>query len=42
MTKMWSIHVPPPVLDYIQTAYEVERSDEYIVVYHRRPESALP
>ena len=42
MTKMWSIHVPPPVLDYIQTAYEVERSDEYILVYHRRPEPALP
>ena len=42
MTKMWSIHVPPPVLDYIQTAYEVERSDEYILVYHRRPEPASP
>lgn len=42
MTKMWSIHVPPPVLDYIQTAYEVERSDEYVVIYHRRTESALP
>jgi hypothetical protein len=42
MTKMWSIHLPPPVLAYIQTAYEVERSDEYILVFHRRPEPALP
>lgn len=42
MTQMWSIHVPPAVLDYIQTDYEVERSDEYIVVYHRRPGPASP
>jgi len=42
MTQMWSIHVPPPVLAYIQTAYEVERSDEYIIVFHRRPEPASP
>ena len=42
MTKMWSIHLPPPVLAYIQIAYEVERSDEYILVYRRRPEPALP
>ena len=42
MTQMWSIHVPPPVLAYIQTEYEVERSDEYILVYHRRPEPASP
>ena len=42
MTQMWSIHVPPPVLDYIHTAYEVERSDQYIIVFHRRPEPASP
>jgi hypothetical protein len=42
MTTMWSIHVPPPVLDYIQSAYELEQSDEYILVYHRRPEPASP
>jgi hypothetical protein len=42
MSKMWSIHIPPPVLTYIQAAYEVERSDEYLIVCHRRPESALP
>ena len=42
MTKMWSIHVPPPVLTYIQTVYEVERSDEDLIVYHRRLASALP
>ena len=42
MTQMWSIHVPPPVLDYMHTAYEVERSDQYIIVFHRRPEPASP
>ena len=42
MTKMWSIHLPPPVLAYIQTAYEEERSDEYVLVYRRRPDPALP
>ncbi|MEY2498175.1 MAG: hypothetical protein QOD12_1731 [Verrucomicrobiota bacterium] len=42
LTQMWSIHVPPRVLAYIQTAYEVERSDQYIIVFHRRPEPASP
>ena len=35
MSQMWSTHVPPPVLAYIKGAYEVERSDEYLIVYHR-------
>jgi hypothetical protein len=35
MSKMWSTGVPPPVLTYFQTAYELERSDQYLIVYHR-------
>lgn len=42
MSKMWSIQIPRPVLTYIQAAYEVERSDEYLIVCRRRPESVLP
>lgn len=42
MSQMWSIHFPSPVLTYVQEAYEVERSDQYLIVYRRRAESALP
>lgn len=42
MSKYWSVHAPLPVFTYIDMAYEVERSTEFLIVYRRRPESALP
>lgn len=42
MNQMWSIHFPAPVLAYVQEAYELEQSDQYLIVYRRRAESALP
>jgi hypothetical protein len=42
MNQIWSIHFPPPVHTYVREAYEVERSDQYLIVYRRRAKSALP
>ncbi|HEV2842498.1 MAG TPA: hypothetical protein VGW39_14340 [Chthoniobacterales bacterium] len=42
MSKMWSVHLPVAVFTYLEAAYEVERNNENIIVYRRRPESASP
>ncbi len=42
MSKTWSIHLPLPVFTYLEEAYELERNNENIIVYRRRPESLLP